>query len=296
MKIAFVTMVWRDYWLLKKWISHNEQWVPRRQLYVINHGGDPKIDEIAEGCSIIHAPRDELTPRLDRQRWDLLGAVTNGLLAFYDRVVCSDVDEFLLYLGKEGDLLSHLEAAGTEGNAIAPIGLNIMPSNNFDPDQPLLVQHPNAMVHPKYTKPCIAHSRVVYTVGGHGLQRGDYVIDAKIGLAHLHYVTPDYQKRMSDRQDIVAQSRAHAERQGDADKIPKRFWINWKEPDLIRQKDQRNFERGTIVDVSGGFDDCANALRAAKVSKGKQTVVEPELFNKSPLRIVLPERLQQTFQ
>ena len=61
MKLAFLTMVWRDYWLLSKWVDHNSQHVPKSQLYVINHGGDPKVAEIAAGCNVIDIPRDDVT-------------------------------------------------------------------------------------------------------------------------------------------------------------------------------------------------------------------------------------------
>lgn len=61
MKIAFFTMVWRDHWLLARWIAHNARLVPLRHLYVINHGGDLAVDRIAAGCNVIHLPRDEVT-------------------------------------------------------------------------------------------------------------------------------------------------------------------------------------------------------------------------------------------
>ena len=127
MKLAFLTMVWRDYWLLEKWVAHNEKLVPRRQLYVINHGGDPEVDRIADGCNVIHVPRDELPPDLTRRRWGLKGGMTNGLLSFHDMVICTDVDEFIVYAGNKANLIEHLEAAPRDGNAIAPVGFNMVP-------------------------------------------------------------------------------------------------------------------------------------------------------------------------
>ena len=95
MRIAFLSMVWRDYWLLEKWISHNEKVVARRDLFVLNHGGDPEIDRIAAGCNVIHVPRDEVSMDLTKRRWRLIAGVSSGLLAFYDRVICTDVDEII---------------------------------------------------------------------------------------------------------------------------------------------------------------------------------------------------------
>lgn len=294
MKLAFLTMVWRDYWLLEKWVTHNEKTVPRRQLYVINHGGDPEVDRIADGCNVIHVPRDEVTPDLTRRRWDLKGAITNGLLSFHDAVITTDVDEFLVYAGEKAGLVEHLATAERFGNATAPVGLNVIPTPQ-DPKEeslPVLARHPHALVHGKYTKPCIAHNRVVFTTGGHGLQRGDFRIDPDILLFHLHYVTPDYRERMAARQDIVQQSKDHAKALGAELEQPKRYWINWAKPDQIRDKDFGNFERAEAMDVSKGFAGCAEVLLSAKVSKERQTVVDPRIVNKQPRKVTLPKAFQ----
>lgn len=295
MKLAFLTMVWRDYWLLEKWVTHNERYVPRRQLYVINHGGDAEVDRIAAGCNVIHVPRDELPPDLTRRRWDLKGGITNGLQAFYDMVICTDVDELLVYVGDKAGLVEHLAQAPREGQAIAPVGFNLLPQPGDGEDETLAVleRHPNALLAGKYTKPCIAHARVVYTVGGHGLQRGSYVIDPDILLFHLHYVTPDYAERMAARQEIVAESREHNARQEKPEQMPGRHWINWAKPGVIRDKDFGNFERAEEMDVSGGFGACAEVLRAAQQTNNRKTVVDPSIVNQRPRRIVVPQGLRK---
>lgn len=291
MKLAFVTMVWRDYWLLERWVAHNSQTVDRSALYIINHGDDPEVRRIAAGCNIIGVPRDEMPLDLTRRRWDLLGGVTNGLLAFYDRVVCTDVDEFLIHA--EGvPIGAYLATAVHDEDALSPIGLNIIPTPEDGGAGPILARHPNAMISAKYTKPCVAQRRVVYTVGGHGLQRGRFLIDPQLLLVHLHYVTPDYAERMAARRDIVAQSKAENAARTDKVEVPKRYWINWSDPDYIRDKELGLFERAEDIDVSRGFDYAAMRLRAATVHEGKKTVVDPEIMNKAPIRAVLPQRLQ----
>ncbi|MEM9127281.1 MAG: hypothetical protein AAGB28_15940, partial [Pseudomonadota bacterium] len=244
MNLAFVTMVWRDYWLLGKWVQHNAAIVPKRHLYVLNHGGDPEIDRIADGCNVIHVPRDGVTLDLTRRRWDLVAGVTNGLLAFHDAVVCTDVDELLVYAGDKPSLLDHLAARPVEKDALAPIGLNLMPMDGkgTDPDEPVLAQHPNALLSAKYTKPCVAARSVAYTVGGHGLVGGRFTVDPEILLLHLHFVTPDYAERMRDRQEIVAESkRANVESGGEI-KTRKRFWINWSDPDMVFRKNAQRLQ------------------------------------------------------
>lgn len=293
MKLAFVTMVWRDYWLLEKWVSHNARYVDKKALYVLNHGGDPKIEEIAAGCNVINIPREELTIDLDRRRWDLLGGVTNGFLAFYDRVVCTDVDELIVYVGDKGSLQDHLASSQADTIALSPVGLNLIPSEGeVDLSQGVLHAHPQAILSAKYTKPCIVKARAVYTIGGHGLVRGKFTIDPELLLFHLHYVTPDYAQRMAERQEIVEQSKAHNARSDQPADVGKRFWINWSDPAMIREKEFGHFARATEVPVDRGFEECARILRSAIKSDGKKTVVDHGVMAKDPRRVTLPVGLR----
>ncbi len=295
-KLAFVTMVWRDYWLLEKWVAHNSAVVPRDQLYVINHGGDPEIARIADGCNIFNIPREEVTLDLTRRRWDLLGGMANGLLGFYDRVVVTDVDELILYVGdRPGGLIEHLEATEIEGSAIAPVGLNLIPTaeDGTDPEAPVLTNHPNAVLSARYTKPCIVAEHVTYTVGGHGLIDGNFQIDSDLVLVHLHYVTPDYSARMSARKGIVGEARTANEASDDPLDLGRRYWVNWSRPHMIRKKEMKIYARARPLELSQGFGECAELLRNAVRSTGRKTVVDPGTMSEDPARVTLPDRLRQ---
>lgn len=292
MKLAFLTMVWRDYWLLEKWVAHNSQFVPKRQLYVINHGGDPRVDEIAVGCSILHLPRDEVKIDLDHARWSLLGHITNGLLTFYDRVICNDVDELLVYVGNKGGLLEHLETTPAEHAAIAPVGLNLMPvpSDETDVQATVLQRYPNALLSARYSKPCIVSQPVGYTVGGHGLIDAQFSIDPHIVLFHLHYVTPDYADRMAARKDIVLQSKDHNAAQENPREMPKGFWVNWEKPTRILNKELAAFEQAREEDVSDGLNRCAALLTDAIMHRGRRMIIEPKALGADgPIRVQVPE-------
>ncbi|MCR9125194.1 MAG: hypothetical protein NXH82_03610 [Rhodobacteraceae bacterium] len=294
MKLAFVTMVWRDHDLLARWVAHNSGFVPRGQLYVLNHGGDEAVRRIAAGCNVIDVPRDDLPIDLTRRRWDLLGGLGRGLLGFYDRVITTDVDEFVLFAGP-GTLAAHLARRGASVAAIAPVGLNMIPTpGDCAPEAAgsLLARHPHALVSAKYTKPCIAAQPVEYTVGGHGLVEGRFAIDPQLVLVHLHYVTPDYTERMAARADIVARARAANRASAQPAEMPDRHWINWARPDVIREKEFEIFQRARPLDISGGFGPAAAALARALTRAGKRWVVDPGPLNADPLRVVLPEELR----
>ena len=290
-RLAFVTMVWRDYWLLEKWIAHNARLVPLRHLYVVNHGGDPEVDRIAAGYNVIHLPRDEVTIDLTPRRWEFLGGLTNGLLGFFDRVICTDVDEFLVYVGDKPDLLTHLAATAIEGDALAPVGLNLMPEEVPDatPEMPVLARTPHALLSAKYTKPCIAARPLSYTIGGHGLRKGRFAVDPEVVLLHLHYVTPDYRERMAARVEIVEQSRARNNASDTPKAMPARYWINWSRPGKIRERELEIFAKAAPMDVSDGFSPCAALLTAAMRTRQNKTVIEPAEISKAPVRVEWPE-------
>lgn len=287
MKLAFVTMVWRDYWLLEKWIAHNAQWVPKAQLYVLNHGGDPKVDEIAEGCNVVHIPREEVTQDLTRRRWNLLGGVTNGILAFYDRVITTDVDELIFCTAQDGDLAGYLAGRETDEDALSPIGLNLIPTpdDGTDMTQTVLQRHPNALLSARYTKPCIVNSSVTFTIGGHGLIGGRFEIDPNLVLCHLHYVTPDYQERMAARADIVQQSRDASPEM----EMPKNFWNNWADWASVKDKELALFDKTGAVDMSSGFGPCADILQQAVKHAGRRMVLKAKFLPQDTRKVVIPD-------
>lgn len=94
MKIAAITMVYRDYWALAQWYDHFARHIGAQNLYVIAHGADPEIARICPQASIITIPRDDLAG-FDRTRGNLLNAFQNGLLQAYDWVIRTDADELI---------------------------------------------------------------------------------------------------------------------------------------------------------------------------------------------------------
>lgn len=296
MKLAFITMVWRDYWLLEKWISYNATHVPKNQLYVINHGGDPKIDEIAQGCNVMSIPRDGVPMNFDRLRWDLIGQIAAGLLGFYDRVICTDVDELLLFAG-EGSLVGYLAQtkADPSTTATGAIGLNMMPTGGGDAasDQ-ILTRFPDALVSGKYSKPCVVHAPSKFTNGAHGLIGSNYTLDPNLLLAHLHYVTPDYQERMDDRKEIAQVTTAqHLENPQDGIEIRAGYWRNWAKSDNITNMHLKAYDAARDVDVSGGFGAVHTALAQHLVKEGRKRHVVQSEVAKDPMRLRLPLHLQR---
>lgn len=94
MKIAALTMVYRDYWALEQWYAHYGQHLGFDNLFVVAHGHDPKVAEICPKASIVTVPREDLE-WFDRIRANLLNGITSGLNQIYDWVIRTDTDELI---------------------------------------------------------------------------------------------------------------------------------------------------------------------------------------------------------
>lgn len=298
MSLAFVTMVWRDHWLLEKWIAYNSTHVPKSQLYVINHGGDPKINEIAEGCNVISIPRDGVPMNFDRIRWDLIGNLAAGLLGFYERVICTDVDELLLFVG-EGNIVDHLlsRSVGKDITAIGALGLNLLPTDSGDTAaDALMAQYPDALVSGKYSKPCVVDKPSKFSNGAHGLLGSDFELDPELLLIHLHYVTPDYMQRMDDRKEIAETTTneflASEEQLQD---IRKGYWRNWAKSDKILDNNMKALENAAVVDISDGFKEIHAILSAYLRQEGRKRHVVQAKIKKIPMMVTIPQKYRHLF-
>lgn len=294
MKLAFVTMVWRDYWLLEKWVSHNEQYVPRRQMYVVNHGGDARVDAIASGCNVIHLPRDKVFLNLTESRWNMLSDLTSGLLNFYDRIICTDVDELIVHIGAAAGLQQHLEQSDPEV-ALAPMGMQLVPLDEdcLDPAVPVLQRMPDALLSARYTKPCIVAKSPRFTIGGHGLYGESFQVDPDLLLFHLNLATPELAERLRSRSEIVEEATARND-SGETDiQYGRRFWINWKKAGEAADDARRQFERADGIDVSGGFDVCHEMLSARIWHRKRKTVIGPVEVDGRGIRLTIPETLRE---
>ncbi|MEL7093151.1 MAG: hypothetical protein AAFN94_15585 [Pseudomonadota bacterium] len=272
MSVAFVTMVWRDYWLLERWIENAERHVPRDAIYVINHGQDPRVAEIAAGCCVMPLPRDRIDETLTQRRWELMSGVASGLNGFFDYVVATDVDELLVVNTPGVALEDYLSGQETSGGLYGAVGLNIMPVEQEDvhADAPLLTRHPFARLSPQYSKPIVSTGQVRYTRGGHGVWGQEFDVHAALSLVHLHYVTPDYRSRMDDRAALVksVQDSDHSAAETVGSR-KKRFWINWANPDAILTQELVLFDEAEDVPLDDSFVQAA-ALLNSNVVRGRE--------------------------
>ena len=123
MNVCAITMVYQDYWALSQWVRHYSNQLGIENLFVVAHGHDAKVDEIANGANIWTIPRDTLE-RFDQRRNKMLNQFQSGLLQFYDWVIRTDTDELVCVdPDMHGSLAGLLEQ--TTEDAVFSIGLNV---------------------------------------------------------------------------------------------------------------------------------------------------------------------------
>lgn len=134
MKICAITMVYRDYWALAQWVRHYARQVGIENTYIVVHGPDQRVHDIASGANIWTIPRDNLDG-FDRRRNKMLNRFQSGLLQFYDWVIRTDADELICVDPDQHGSLRALLGETTE-DAVFSIGLNVFEqaSENEVPD------------------------------------------------------------------------------------------------------------------------------------------------------------------
>ena len=123
MKICAITMVYRDYWALAQWIRHYSNNLGIENLYIVVHGPDERVNDIAGGANIWTIPRETLEG-FDKRRNRMLNQFQFGLLQFYDWVIRTDTDELICV---DPDLHGSLDRFlfQTTDDAVFATGLNV---------------------------------------------------------------------------------------------------------------------------------------------------------------------------
>lgn len=206
-----ITMAYKDYFFLDRWVRHYGAQFGREHLYVLSHGGDPEHERIAEGCNVIRLPRDPTMFRLDRRRWAFLSQFASGMQRYYNWIFVGDVDEVVIVDPDVApDLISYMNRF--EGNdvphSICPFALELIhnPALETDPiaeDAPILSRRRNFRANANYAKPCIIRRDVAFTIGGHANNHLPRYLDPHLYLLHLRFFDYDITcERLGERKEM----------------------------------------------------------------------------------------------
>jgi len=205
--VAVLTMVKDDYFFLEKWVSYYGDMFGRDALYVVSHGGDPEIDRIAEGCSIIRIP-GTFDKSFDAKRWRLLGNTTNSLRNYYKFVICGDVDEYVVLDPKTKMTLPEF-LVKRKPAIITPIGLEVVHRRDIENENVasgILNTRHHCRYSTYFSKPCIIGKPVDLSRGGHYAKDPELLVFRNLYLFHMKYCDYDnFKDTLNKRTKSVAE-------------------------------------------------------------------------------------------
>ncbi|WP_243614494.1 glycosyltransferase family 2 protein [Shimia aestuarii] len=242
LKICALTMVYRDYWALSRWYAHHGAELGAQNLFVINHGDDPKIAEICPGAQILPIERVDLS-NFDRARSEIIDQFHAELAREYDWVIRTDADELLLYDPDQHESLVALFAKES-APVLTALGFDLveMPRNAPMARGPVCRQRRNVLFTGHYSKAVAARGFQKFRLHGvevapEALETFPYHMPRGFYLAHLKYANLEALSQANVvRREVVAAAhsgkpgRAWAEADDEAMEFLEQFHSYFKRP------------------------------------------------------------------
>lgn len=160
--------------MLRRWIEHYGEQLGHSSLYVISQSNDPEIAAMTEGVNVLPMPATVDKAAL----FAAMGSFASGLTLYFNWVVCTEPDEFLLVDPLRATSLAEYLAQQTEAGKIprvsAPLGLELV---NPPGQGPLY-----ARVRGDAQKPCIARVRIAFGQDGRACNAKAIAVDPHLCL------------------------------------------------------------------------------------------------------------------
>ncbi len=186
MHTAIVTMINNEGFFLPLWISHYGN-IEGANLVIIDHGTTDGSTNKCQMSNVSYVNVPQSRPYSEMDRCNFVSDFCNSLRYYYDCVIFTDVDEFLvLDPNIEDDIITHIAKNGTK--VIAPIGLNVVQllgeEKTIDINKPVFEQRNYAYFDTTYCKPIITKQSVKWRPGFHYCNQSS-ALDESIYLFHL---------------------------------------------------------------------------------------------------------------
>lgn len=187
--LAACTHVYNDAAFLRVWERHYARFVPREQLYVIDHGSTPPAAEVlSPGTQCIRLPRG-LTDPANIARF--CNHFQRFLLTQYRWVIHVDVDELLVPEDGYAGLLERLAADPGPPRIVEPayamdlVGHPVT-EGPLELDRPLTAQRRFLVPNAEYRKPALVSRPATWGPGFHyAVEAFAVVEDPRLWLVHL---------------------------------------------------------------------------------------------------------------
>lgn len=174
---------------LPRWIDYYSGQVGSQNLIVIDdNSADGSTDDLP--CTMHRLPPGPWKSKWGMARARLASGLAQGLLACYDVVIFTDVDEFLVPDPARYDGLKHYLRVRADVDVIAPVAVNLLHHPRVEPDldptQPLLTQRRFVKFAPVMCKPLVTRVPAQWTAGFHGIE-APFVPDPVLWMVHTKY-------------------------------------------------------------------------------------------------------------
>lgn len=207
-KVAVITTVRDDDFFLRKWVDYYGGFFGREALYVINHGNQQAVREIAEGTNLFPIP-DTNRKNFNPKRWRTQNALVSGLRQWYDHIIVCDVDEFIVMDPASGHDLGSFLAQARKRTVRTAIGLEIAHLRDREPqgiEISILGPRRYAQLNPWYCKPCIISRPCKLSRGGHFAAHDTLNVEEHLFLFHMKYCDFDLYADTLNRRNEMVQS------------------------------------------------------------------------------------------
>lgn len=192
-RTAVVTICRDDEFLLRRFLDYYGKLFGRRNIYIISHGDEEMVRDVAEGCSIFPVPAIE-TNKFTMLHWRTKNHLKNALRQWFDHVIVCDVDEFVVVDPATGmNLRTWLDKA-PKRTVYTALGLEIVHLRDQEPDgieNGILGPRRHAQVAHYYSKPCIISKPTRLSRGGHYSENNKLNVPDFLYMFHMKYCDYD---------------------------------------------------------------------------------------------------------
>ncbi len=279
MRIAAFTMAYNEPVFLALWKAHYGQQLGLENLFCIDHGSDDGSTENI-GISVLRLPRGKLD---EDQRAAFVSRFHASLLTYYDVVIFTDCDEFLvpdprLYAG----LRDFVERKCV--TVVTAVGVNVVHAPDqeapIDLSRPFFSQRRFGRFHGSYCKTLISRMPITWGPGFHGCNFVQNV-DMGLYLFHLKYMDLSYFRNTHKSRNAIQLS---------AGAIKQSHNHHWRQDSSVIEKEY--FHPGTSGpdesdDAFSFYDDLKRCGYLSpkwllKIDKNRR---KPKFFN-GPVRLI----------
>jgi len=192
-RICAITTVRNDGFFLKKWVKYYGEALGLENIFIILDGHDQNPPENIGRANLLRLPHIPLPRAAAMRRRALVKSdFASGLFRYFDMVIATDVDEFVVVDPDVGmGLREYLTKSGVRSSVSAlglDVGQHLETEGPLDPSRRVLEQRAFAHVSARYTKPAVMGRPMVWGSGMHRIKGRNFRIDPNLYLFHIGMV------------------------------------------------------------------------------------------------------------